>query len=166
MLRLGFGEVVGEAIALPELEARAMRLGEAMAMLPPRRTIGPLMLDLMAREAFLDDRPLALHPREFELLWRLGEEAGGAVSRSALLRDVWRLEFVPETNSLAVHVSRLRSKLEAVGLGAMVETVPGGYAVRPAFENSRESAVPLSRAGDPGDHLISAPIVREGRRID
>ncbi|MDE2436703.1 MAG: winged helix-turn-helix domain-containing protein, partial [Sphingomonadales bacterium] len=65
-------------------------------------------------------------PREFDLLWRLAEAPGSAVSAEALLNDVWRLSFRPETNSLAVHVSRLRAKLRLAGLDGLIETLPDG----------------------------------------
>ena len=47
-----------------------------------------------------------------------------------MLREVWRLEFEPGTNSIEVHVSRLRAKLALAGIEPLVETVPpGGYRV-------------------------------------
>jgi two-component system OmpR family response regulator len=50
------------------------------------------------------------------------------VTRRQLLEDVWRLAHDPQTNSVEVHVSRLRSKLAAAGCAELVETVPqGGY---------------------------------------
>ena len=73
--------------------------------------MGPLTPDLIHRDAQHGSRWLALHPREFGVLWRLAECPGRRVSRAQLLRDVWRLNHDPETNSIAVHVSRLRSKL-------------------------------------------------------
>ena len=121
-LRLGFGDAVGP-VDLGEIEVRALRLS---AMLPREQAIGPLRLDLFAREAFAGRRPLGLHPREFALLWRLAEACGAAVGAEDLLREVWRLSFRPETNSLAVHVSRLRAKLRLAGQGGLIETVPGG----------------------------------------
>jgi DNA-binding response OmpR family regulator len=133
MLRLGFGEVTAGDIALPELDARARRLSALEDTLPRYRRIGRLNLDLLAREAYVDDRPLGLHPREFGLLWRLADTPGRPVSKESLVKDVWRMGFVPETNSLAVHVSRLRGKLNIAGLEGLVETAPsGGYCLRPA----------------------------------
>jgi two-component system, OmpR family, response regulator len=121
-LRLGFGDAAGAA-TLGELEVRALRLS---AMLPRELAAGSLRLDLFARDAFAGRRPLGLHPREFALLWRLAEASGAPVAAEDLLREVWRLSFRPETNSLAVHVSRLRAKLRVAGLGDLIETMPGG----------------------------------------
>ncbi|MBV1918018.1 MAG: winged helix-turn-helix domain-containing protein [Sphingomonadaceae bacterium] len=147
MLRMGFGEVTGDEIALPELEARALRLAELEDTLPRYRRLGRLSLDLLAREAFVDDRPLGLHPREFGLLWRLADSPGRPVSKQSLVKDVWRMGFVPETNSLAVHVSRLRGKLGTAGLAGLVETAPtGGYCLRPVDPAMRAS-LPLGKDG-------------------
>ena len=53
---------------------------------------------------------------------------GERLTRRQLLADVWRITFEPETNSLAVHVARVRAKLEPFGLARMLATHPdGGY---------------------------------------
>lgn len=100
----------------------------ATDLLPRRRFAGPLVLDLLVRDARVGKGWIGLHPREFELLWRLSDTPGVAVSRAKLLRDVWRLEHLPETNTLEVHVCRLRAKLAPVGLAWLVATGrDGGY---------------------------------------
>ncbi len=128
LLRAGCGEALPASVELPELEQRAQRIAAARECLPRRREIGTLTLDLLYRDARGKGGWLALHPREFELLWRLAERPGELVSRARLLREVWRLEFEPGTNSVEVHVSRLRAKLAAAGIAGLVETDPqGGY---------------------------------------
>jgi len=72
-----------------------------------------------------------LTAREFDVLWLLVQAQGRAVSRSEFLHRVWDLDFDPETNSLQVHISRLRRKLSP-GSAARIETVRGeGYRVVP-----------------------------------
>ena len=110
-----------------EYHARARRLLHLTSWGPRQRIIGPIRLDLLARKAFADDKTLDLHPREFGLLWRLADMPGEPVSKQTLIQDVWQLGFVPETNSIAVHMSRLRSKLSIAGLSHLVTTTPGGY---------------------------------------
>lgn len=142
LLRLGFGDAIGGTLDLEEIESRALRIDEAMRSLPRERTLGPLRLDLLVRDAFVAGRGAGLHPREFLLLWRLAEEPGAAVPASDLRSDVWRLAFRPETNSLAVHVSRLRAKLRTAGLDGLIETRADG-AYRLAEEMLRP-AMPLT----------------------
>lgn len=154
LLRLGFGDVLGETAALREVEARAARVALSAGMVPSARLIGPLRLDLFARDGFVGPRRLALHPREFALLWRLSDAPGRAVGKRVLLSEVWRLGHVPETNSLAVHVSRLRAKLAAAGLTDLVLTAPeGGYMLAPSKE-SVDRAIPLLTLDSRLDDLI------------
>ena len=130
LLHRGFGDVLGRRVALPELEARAARIAATDGALPRRRSFGPLMLDLMRREGFVGGKALGLHPREFALIWRLLETPGEVLTRAALYAQVWRLNYLPETNSIAVHVFRLRRKLAQAGLGSLLRTAPsGGYYV-------------------------------------
>ena len=93
---------------------------------PRTRRVGRLTLDLLAREAFGDGKPLNLNPREFALIWRLADSIDQFVSKQALIYDVWRMGFVPETNSVAVHMSRLRRKLAFVGFAGIIEHPPSG----------------------------------------
>lgn len=97
-------------------------------MIPRFREAGDVTLDLLHRDGRVVDRWLGLHPREFELLWRLSEQPGTRLTRKQLLADVWRIDFEPETNSVAVHVARVRAKLEPFGLAPILVTHPdGGY---------------------------------------
>ena len=135
LLRKGFGDVVSRDMPLAEVEARALRILDHADALQRWRRHGPLRLDLIQREAFADKQALGLHPREFAVLWRLMESPGTPVDKHVLLRDVWHLAHVPETNSLAVHASRLRAKLAVAGLPGWIQTVPsGGYQLTPVGE--------------------------------
>ena len=128
MLAAGLGEALPMQVALGELAVRLSRLALGAGALPRHRRIGPLLLDLLHRDAKAGARWLALHPREFALLWRLADAPGERVPRERLLQDVWRLTHLPETNSLEVHVSRLRAKLAVANADWLVETDPrGGY---------------------------------------
>lgn len=156
LLAEGFGEALPGGIALEELEERIARVAAALDALPRRRVHGALELDLLLRDGWVGEQRLGLHPREFALLWRLAETPGEAVAPEALLNDVWRLNFRPETNSLAVHVCRLRAKLAVSGLAHMVRTTPAGsYVLAP--EEAAGRAIPLHEgAGDALDAHVRA----------
>jgi two-component system OmpR family response regulator len=148
LLDAGCGDALPCDIGLAELAWRARRVTERCDSVPRRRELGGLTLDLLHRDARAGDRWLALHPREFALLWRLAECPGERVSRVRLLREVWRLEFEPGTNSVEVHVSRLRAKLAGAGIRGLVETDPlGGYRV--ARREPARAAAPETRARPP-----------------
>ena len=147
LLALGVGDVVGNDATLAEIAARAARIVRMAAVVPRFRGFGPLRLDLLGRDGFVEGKPLGLHPREFALLWRLLESPGEQVDKAALVRDVWHLSHMPETNSIAVHASRLRGKLALAGLRELVRTAPSGAyfiaplgAVPPAEEGGRAVA--------------------------
>lgn len=128
LLRRGFGDVTGNDVNLREIEARVQRIAARADQIPRSRQFGLLRLDLFTRDAFVAERRLGLHPREFALIWRLSDVPGQPLSKKLLVRDVWRMAHVPETNSLAVHVYRLRVKLALAGLEWMVRTTrDGGY---------------------------------------
>ena len=133
LLRLGFGDVVAGDVELAEVDARASRIAMQTQAMPRWRNVDGLILDLFARDALAEGRPIGLHPREFGLLWRLADTPCVPVSKAELVADVWRLGHVPETNSLAVHVSRLRAKLSLAGFDGLIHTAPaGGYVlIRP-----------------------------------
>ncbi len=140
LLEAGAGDALARTVELRELDLRARRIAAAAEQLPRRRELGALTLDLLYRDARVGRAWLSLHPREFGLLWRLADRPGERVSRARLLRDVWRLEFEPGTNSVEVHVSRLRAKLAAAGIVGLVETdPPGGY----RLAGPREASVDL-----------------------
>lgn len=141
LLRLGFGDVTGNAVSLREIEARAQRIAALAELMPRSRQFGQLRLDLFARDAIVAERRLGLQPREFALIWRLSDAPGQPFSKKALVRDVWRMAHVPETNSLAVHVYRLRAKLAPAGLEWMVQTTrDGGYRFVPRLGQSPASS--------------------------
>lgn len=151
LLKAGAGEVVRPDLEIAELDQRARRVLASLERLPRARELGPLTLDLLHRDARAGERWLSLHPREFELLSRLAERSGERVSRARLLREAWRRDFEPGTNTVEVHVSRLRTKLAAAGLDRLVQTAPeSGYRVRVG----RSAA----SAGSPGDQRLCAAL--------
>lgn len=157
LLSLGFGDVVGPDAMLGEIEQRALRIAETANSLARYRSHGGLRLDLLFRDGLVAGKALGLHPREFALLWRLMETPGETVEKAELLREVWRLSFVPETNSMAVHVSRLRAKLARAGLQGWVETgVGGGYLLVPLPGAPRQFGRLVGRAGGLLRHRVGA----------
>jgi DNA-binding response OmpR family regulator len=74
---------------------------------------GNLILDLSRREVLLDNAPIALKPKEFDLLLFLAQHSRQALSRQFLLERVWGWEFAGGTRTVDVHVHWLREKIEA-----------------------------------------------------
>jgi DNA-binding response OmpR family regulator len=94
----------------------------------PRETmlrVGSLELDLINRTARRGDRPIDLLPSEFRLLKYMMQRGGQLVTRAKLFQDVWHYKFLPETNLVDVHMSRLRRKLNGTNEAPMIRTVRG-----------------------------------------
>jgi DNA-binding response OmpR family regulator len=73
---------------------------------------GNLVLDLTRREILLDEKPLMVKPKEFELLLFLARHRGQVLSRDLILERVWGWEFAGGSRTVDVHVRWLREKIE------------------------------------------------------
>ena len=86
--------------------------GTAEADSKEQLRFGNLLIDLNRREVLFEDQPLALKPKEYELLLFLAQHRGQALSREFLLERVWGWEFVGGTRTVDVHIHWLREKIE------------------------------------------------------
>ena len=129
-LDLGADDYVTKPFSLRELAARVR------AVLRRKRPAGEtpqaiyegrhLRADFDAVAIAVDEQPVRLTRREFELLKFLVENRNRVLSRDRLLERVWGYDRFIETRSVDVHVGRLRAKLGAAG--PQIETVVGlGY---------------------------------------
>ncbi len=69
-------------------------------------------VDVDRHVVHVDDAPVDLPLREFELLVYLMERAGRVVTRDALMHNVWGYDYVGDTKTIDVHIRRLRSRVE------------------------------------------------------
>jgi DNA-binding response OmpR family regulator len=85
-----------------------------------------LMIYPERRQVRVNNRPVNLRMKEFDLLLTLAENPGVVFSREKLLDIVWGYDFAGETRTVDVHIAHLRHKL--TGMQAVIETVWGvGY---------------------------------------
>jgi two-component system, OmpR family, response regulator len=113
-----------------ELSARIGALLRRCALTDGRLSCDDLEVDLIRRAVRRGDRAIRLPAREFELLAELARTPDRIVPRQHLLRSVWQLDFDPGTNRIEVHMSRLRSRVDARESFPMLRTVKGhGYAL-------------------------------------
>jgi two-component system, OmpR family, response regulator ResD len=69
-------------------------------------------IDPAARTVTVGDRPVALTPKEFDLLLFLARNPGRVFDRLQLLEELWDFAFVGDPATVTVHVRRLREKIE------------------------------------------------------
>ena len=116
-----------------ELKSDSLTAGIPIIMLTARAEerlrLGQLTLDLAGYTASLGGEPLALTPKEYELLKLLVTNIGRAFTRDDLLTQVWGYEYYGDTRTVDVHIQHLRAKLSAAPeIAHAIETVRGvGY---------------------------------------
>jgi two-component system alkaline phosphatase synthesis response regulator PhoP len=72
-----------------------------------------LQIDLAGRVVWVDDQPMALRPKEFDLLVFMASHRGRVFNRDTLLERVWGYDFLGHSRTVDVHIQRLRSKIES-----------------------------------------------------
>jgi len=86
-----------------------------------------LIINLTRREVTLDDKPLQLKPKEYELLLFLAEHRRQMLSREFILERVWGWDYIGDSRTVDVHVRWLRQKIEADSANpTRIVTVRGG----------------------------------------
>lgn len=91
---------------------------------------GGAVLDLSATVLSCPDGKLDLTKNEFRILQVLMENAGHTVSRNDLMNRLWESDSFIDDNTLTVNVTRLRKKLEEMGLCDFIVTKKGiGYLI-------------------------------------
>lgn len=75
-------------------------------------TFDDLLIDVTRREVRVQDKVLALKPKEFELLHFLALHRGEVLSREFILERVWGWEYIGDSRTVDVHVRWLREKIE------------------------------------------------------
>jgi DNA-binding response OmpR family regulator len=86
-----------------------------------------LVINQTRREVILNEDPLQLKPKEYELLLFLAEHRGQMLSRGFILERVWGWDYIGDSRTVDVHVRWLRQKIEAdPGKPERIITVRGG----------------------------------------
>ena len=114
-LELGADDYVTKPFSMREVIARAralLRRAETPAAEPQTLASGDLRVDLRARSAHRAGNPLALKPKEFELLTHFLRHRRRAFTREQLLQAIWGYDFAGDSRTVDVHIRWLRQKIE------------------------------------------------------
>ena len=77
-------------------------------------------------EVMVENKPIDLTPKEYELLIYFKNNRAIALSRESILNAVWGYDYFGDLRTVDTHVKKLRAKLGECG--TMIETVRGyGY---------------------------------------
>jgi len=93
--------------------------------------IGPLQVDKETHTATVDGTAVKLTPIEFSILYLLASHPGRVFSSEEIFELIWKDKYFESSNSVTVHISRLRDKLEKeMECEALIKTVWGvGYKI-------------------------------------
>lgn len=117
---IGFDQGVDDYLTKPfnilELKARIRallrRTGQDSSNNTSTLTVGPITLDLDARNAYRSGVLADLTAKEFDVIEFLMRNPNRVYSREALLDTIWVYEYRSDIRTVDVHIRRLREKLE------------------------------------------------------
>lgn len=114
-LELGADDYVTKPYSSRELIARiraVLRRNNEPSELLGTLNEGPVRMDVERHVVLVNNLPISLPLKEFELLEFLMRNAGRVLTRNQLIDRVWGSDYVGDTKTLDVHIKRLRSKIE------------------------------------------------------
>jgi two-component system response regulator RegX3 len=115
-LELGASDYVAKPFRLRELVARmraVLRRGVAVTERHDEVLhVGPVRLDAGRREVTVNERPVDLSRKEFDLLALLMSHSGQVVTRDWCIDRLWWDQELTDTRTLDTHIKRLRRKIE------------------------------------------------------
>lgn len=131
LLDAGADDYITKPFSMGELLAR---IRTAFRRLPAEETpsnweMGNLVIDFLNYEVQKNDKKVRLTPTEFQLLTYLIKNAGKIISHDILIKKIWGDAVQNEMNSLRVHITQLRKKIEDTpNQPKLIKTIPGvGY---------------------------------------
>ncbi len=125
-----------QAELLARITALGRRAGVAEMDEEKALTVGPWVVDRARRQILLDEDPVKLTDKDYELASYLFQNVGKLMSRAHLLEKVWGIMTPIESRTVDVHISRIRRSLHIrPERGYRIKTVyQHGYRLEPVEE--------------------------------
>lgn len=103
---------------------------EAQASARSTITVDGLEINRDTHEVTANGRPIVLTAREFDILYLLARQPGRIFSAEDIFQQVWKEKYYVSNNTVMVHISNLRDKLEKELGYKLIQTVWGvGYKI-------------------------------------
>jgi len=90
----------------------ALRTSAVQETGEPELRNGPLRMDLVRHEVFLNDKLRAFTPKEYDLLRHFMVNRGKMLTHREILKKVWGAAHAEDTTYLRVYIGQIREKIE------------------------------------------------------
>lgn len=117
---IGGDDYISKPFSIKEVSARVKAVLKRTGNkdLPEKKKvieIGELTIDLTGKNIYLNDHPVQLTKKEFEILTMMAKAPNRIFSREDILRKVWQEDGYVLERTVDVHITRLRKKLGDFG---------------------------------------------------
>lgn len=130
-LDMGADDFITKPFGVMELISRVKAVLRRVPVTEEEESIlrlGGIVMDLDRRLTYVNDEPVELTYKEFELLYYLLINKDIVLTRSKLMTEIWGFAFQGESRTVDVHIRSLRQKLKDEG--KMIQTVRNvGYKI-------------------------------------
>lgn len=118
-LGLGADDYIVKPFSPSELVARVQahiatynRLKGSIQEIQPEITIGAIRINPKSHRVFVKEKEISLKNKEYELLLFLVTNADIVFDKETLYERIWGMDAVGDNATVAVHINRLREKIE------------------------------------------------------
>lgn len=146
-LNLGADDYVTKPFNMSVLEARInanLRQSAIREVGEPDLTNGPLRMDLVRHQVFMDGKLVAFTPKEYDLLRYFLVHCGKMLTHKELLKEVWGNAHGEDTQYLRVFIGQIREKIEVTASMPLMITTEQGIGYRMEFMDTAQ----LRRSGE------------------
>lgn len=124
-------DYIVKPFSLVELEARVqahLRREERHQTNTKVKFSGELLIDYSERTVYIQNQPIGLVKKEFDIVELLSQNAGQVFDKERIYERVWGYDSEGDSSVVAEHIRRIRTKIAAYTNKSYIETVWGcGY---------------------------------------